>query len=338
MSRPLLTHWSLSWTAALASKTSQRQGELSEQEAWHPRGVGLLFFDLDDTIVQSGTYISDCVLQTLRLAKKAGYVLCIASGRPLCIVNKKLLETGIMDYAVCANGSVVTRLADGVDVRQKTMSREDSLRCMDLLAPLKPSWNAFFGGRAYFEWKGLSYMLAGRTGALARTRRYAGKGRSVFRRSLTFVRRGVRYAWRMVSNGGQRQVVSIRPHLIRTRDGVEKMGCVFPSEQDCVCGLALLAQDGHFEVIRMSSTEIEITAQGVTKGTGARALMKILGFNPQDTVAFGDGGNDLPLATAVGRFVAVGNAEEHVKAVADDICPPVGRDGVAVWIQQNLLV
>ena len=45
----------------------------------------------------------------------------------------------------------------------------------------------------------------------------------------------------------------------------------------------------------------------------------------------------MPLAAAVGRFVAMGNADEEVKAQADDVCPSVADDGVAVWIESNLL-
>ena len=87
----------------------------------------------------------------------------------------------------------------------------------------------------------------------------------------------------------------------------------------------------------MGRTELEITARGVTKGTGAQALMEHLGLSPCDSVAFGDGGNDLPLAAVVGRFVAMGNADDEVKAQADDVCPSVADDGVAVWIENNLL-
>jgi hydroxymethylpyrimidine pyrophosphatase-like HAD family hydrolase len=30
------------------------------------------------------------------------------------------------------------------------------------------------------------------------------------------------------------------------------------------------------------------------------------------------------------------NADDEVKAAADDVCPPVDEDGVAVWIEQHL--
>jgi hydroxymethylpyrimidine pyrophosphatase-like HAD family hydrolase len=92
---------------------------------------------------------------------------------------------------------------------------------------------------------------------------------------------------------------------------------------------------GRFQVARMGATELEITAAGVTKATGALILMDHLGVERRDVVAFGDGGNDLPLAE-VATFVAMGNADEEVRQAADEVCGTVAADGVATWIESRL--
>lgn len=305
--------------------------------ARHPSGAGLLFFDLDDTIIQSGSHISSRVLDALSLAHSAGYALSIASGRPLCSINKQLLDTGVMDFAVCANGAAVVRLSDRKDLRRKVMSREDALCCMDLLAQFDPAWNGFFDNKAFFEWKGTSYMLTGRVGAIARVRRYAPGSRGTLRRVVWLAKRGVRYVMRMATNRSHKQVPKLRPHVARAKRGVQKIGCTIASPESCLKAQKVLMDDGRFEVVRMGATELEITARGVTKGTGAAFLMETLGIDPARTVAFGDGGNDLPLASAVGTFVAMENADSEVKAAADEVCPSVVDDGVAVWIRKRLL-
>lgn len=319
------------------SKSSQKQTLSSNRNARHTRGAGLLLFDLDDTIVQAGSIVSPEVLRTLARAREAGYVLSIASGRALCSVNKSILRAGVMEYAVCANGSTVTRLADAALLFHEPMPLADCLDLHDMLRGFKPAWNAFFGSKAYFEWKGASYMLTGRTGAIARTQRYASSKHGLAHKFARLVWRGMRYGWRMLTNRRNRQVFSIWSHVRRAHDGVDKIGCTIPSAEDCTKAVQLLEQDGRFEVIRMGATELEITARGITKGVGATRLMEALGFDAARTIAFGDGSNDLPLTEAAGRFVAVGNAEEAVKAAATDVCPPVDQDGVAVWIEQNLL-
>lgn len=345
MSRPLSTPSSLSLTAALVSKSyEERRSQSLEANARCPRGTGLLLFDLDDTIVQSGSYVSTRVFDALQATRDAGFVLSIASGRPLCIVNKSILQRGVMHYAVCANGSSVIRLSDGMELVRRTMSRDDALDCYDMLAEFKPAWNGFFDGKAYFEWKGASYMLTGRTGAIDRASRSmersdgtsARRGRSAVRRACTLGWRGMRYVVRMMTGGKNRQVLSLRRHLTRAREGVGKMGCTIPDARTCARAAELLRADDRFEVVTMGATELEITARGVSKGSGTQALMDELGIERGRAVAFGDGGNDLPLASVVGRFVAMGNADDEVKDAAFEVCPSVFDDGVAVWIENML--
>ena len=86
----------------------------------------------------------------------------------------------------------------------------------------------------------------------------------------------------------------------------------------------------------MTPLELEITAAGVDKGTGASWLADRLGVSREATVGFGDGANDLPLVGAVGRFVAMGNADDEVKAVASEVCPTIDEDGVAQWLDAHV--
>lgn len=261
-------------------------------------------------------------------------MLAIASGRPLCAVHEALLRPDVMDYAICSNGATVTRLADATSLRRRTMSREQALGCLHALEPFSPAWNGFFDNKAYFEWKGASYMLTGRTGAIARaTRQMPRHGAAVVR----FAMRGLRFLRRIITNKSHRQVLRLRPHLERAQGGIEKIGCTILDAPGCAAAAQVVRQTGLFEVVSMGSTELEITARGVTKGSAARWLMDELHVAASDSVAFGDGGNDLPLSEVVGRFVAMGNADDEVKAAATDVCPPVSEDGVAVWIEKNLL-
>jgi hypothetical protein len=58
------------------------------------------------------------------------------------------------------------------------------------------------------------------------------------------------------------------------------------------------------------------------------ALAAHLGFDPQYTIAFGDGGNDTSMIKAAGIGVAMGNALDSLKAEADYITTSVDEDGV----------
>jgi hypothetical protein len=82
---------------------------------------------------------------------------------------------------------------------------------------------------------------------------------------------------------------------------------------------------------------LELATIGVTKGSGLDFLAGRLGFTPEQTVAFGDGENDVELMDWAGYSVAVENADEQVKAVADWTCPPAAEEGVAQVLEAMLL-
>lgn len=72
----------------------------------------------------------------------------------------------------------------------------------------------------------------------------------------------------------------------------------------------------------------DITAKGADKGEGILAMAHHLGLDPQYTIAFGDGGNDTSMIIAAGIGVAMGNALESLKQVADYTTTSVDDDGV----------
>ena len=81
---------------------------------------------------------------------------------------------------------------------------------------------------------------------------------------------------------------------------------------------------------------LEFAAPGVTKGAGLDFLAEHMGFTRDETVAFGDGENDVELVEWAGYGVAVENAHERVKAVADWIAPSAQEEGVAQVIEALL--
>jgi len=81
---------------------------------------------------------------------------------------------------------------------------------------------------------------------------------------------------------------------------------------------------------------LEFAAPGVTKGAGLDFLAEHMGFTREQTVAFGDGENDVELVDWAGYGIAVENAHERVKAVADWIAPSAQEEGVAQVIDALL--
>lgn len=72
----------------------------------------------------------------------------------------------------------------------------------------------------------------------------------------------------------------------------------------------------------------DVTARGVDKGEGVKCVARHFGFTIAETMAFGDGGNDTRMLQVAGIGVAMGNANEPLKAVADYVTASVDDDGI----------
>jgi Cof subfamily protein (haloacid dehalogenase superfamily) len=81
---------------------------------------------------------------------------------------------------------------------------------------------------------------------------------------------------------------------------------------------------------------LEFASPEVSKGSGLAFVADRLGFTPAETVAFGDGENDLELLDWAGYGVAVANAHDEILARADFVCPSAQDQGVAQVIEALL--
>ena len=56
--------------------------------------------------------------------------------------------------------------------------------------------------------------------------------------------------------------------------------------------------------------------------------MYIKGYTKEESAAFGDGENDMEMLKYVGKGIAMGNASDFVKSVADYVTSDIDNDGV----------
>lgn len=98
---------------------------------------------------------------------------------------------------------------------------------------------------------------------------------------------------------------------------------------------AIAADPLHFRVeLFHDESEFDVFLPDCNKLTGLRFLMEREGLDPQRCMAFGDSRNDLEIVREVGVGIAMGNACDELKAVADRVCPPTWEDGIAVALTE----
>lgn len=72
----------------------------------------------------------------------------------------------------------------------------------------------------------------------------------------------------------------------------------------------------------------DITVKGTSKSRGIDEVIRYYGIDLKETMAFGDGGNDIPMLKHAGIGIAMGNASEQVQKVADYVTASVDDDGI----------
>lgn len=94
---------------------------------------------------------------------------------------------------------------------------------------------------------------------------------------------------------------------------------------------------GGLEITNSSPFNLEINPEGVTKASAMEEVCRLIGCSMGEAVAVGDSLNDIAAIRASGLGVAMGNAQDEVKAAADVVTKSHLDDGVAHMIQEYVL-
>ena len=87
--------------------------------------------------------------------------------------------------------------------------------------------------------------------------------------------------------------------------------------------------EGKLSMMFSSNFFYEMTSQGIDKGAALQSALSKLGIEAKECIAFGDAGNDITMLQFAGVGVAMANAQEEVKAIADEITDDNNHDGIA---------
>ena len=102
-----------------------------------------------------------------------------------------------------------------------------------------------------------------------------------------------------------------------------------PEAEEAALQAILAEHGGRYRAVRSHASAVDVFHADGSKARGIRDACAALGFAPQETLAFGDGLNDVEMFTAVGAGIAMGDACEALKAVATHVTGTLEEDGIA---------
>lgn len=254
--------------------------------------IKLIAADIDGTLLPAGSRSpSPFLIETLTRALDAGVRVALASGRPLCGLNR-LFPTlsDRLDY-ICSNGA---HLAHGAGTFSVTPLAEG-----DALKHLTETVRAL----------GCDFMVDTTEDTLVE--------RSISPR-----------AFQAISDSSIR--VKLVDDILAVPLPILKFSLAAPGNPNSFLRLpqiAALAAD--YTLVTTGSVFFDIIAKGIDKGTGVRALQEQYGITPEQTAVFGDAMNDVSMFFGAAHSFAVENAPEEVRRHAIGTFLPPEQDGVA---------
>lgn len=269
----------------------------------------LIFFDVDGTLVQFDGTMPVSTGEALRRARENGHRLVICTGRSKSQIYPWLLEFGF-DGIVAAAGAYVEW--QGRCISHQTASVQAVRRFVD-----------------FFEGEHIPYCLQTTQSTIA-TDENAHRIMRLFAEKFDVSEEQVRQVF-----GGM--IVDEEP---AKHQDIEKM-IYYDSPYPVFEVEGRLAP--WFDVTVTSfadadETSGEVTLAGITKSYGMKKLMEHVSCTQGDTIAFGDGFNDLDMLQFAGTGVAMGNAAEQIKNAADRVTARVDEDGIWHALQTMALI
>lgn len=125
--------------------------------------------------------------------------------------------------------------------------------------------------------------------------------------------------------------------LLRTRQGVNKLMCAAPTQEDMDELLIQLQAVEGLDLFMSWPLNLDIMPRGIGKGLAVRELAEHLGLKPHQVMTLGDYDNDLSMMEYAGWSVAMGNACEVIRQAARYSTRTNDEDGVAYAIRRYAL-
>lgn len=275
--------------------------------------IQLVALDLDGTLFNNQSVISQENLKTIRTITDAGIHVVISTGRPFNGVPFVQLEGTGIDYAITANGSGIYRISTGECLFDDSMPEELILPILDFLLQKDINIDAFI----------------------------AGKGVSPTKCRETALKLSVPDSIKAYIVDTRFRVDDLADYIHSNHLQVQKMTLNFLREPDGTLKhreevRAFLEGNPQVTCVCGGYNNLEFTRVDVSKGAGLLKLADALGVAPCDTMAIGDTENDISIIDAAGIGVAMGNATPDVKEAADYITCSNEEDGVAAAIRHFL--
>ncbi|MDO4667240.1 MAG: Cof-type HAD-IIB family hydrolase [Streptococcus sp.] len=268
--------------------------------------IKLIALDMDGTLLNNKKEIPQAHIRAIHQAIEKGVKLVLCTGRPLVGVKPYYQQLGLgseNEYIIVDNGCATHQSKDWKLVNYHELSREDILYLYEISKQTSVQLTVFDEERYLIIGEKPSDLVTYDAGLVFTTPKEISIEEATSGKNILF------------------QAMFLAPS--KELDHFQK---TYESQLD-----------QHFSVVRSQEYIYEAMPKQVTKATALKELADKLAIQPEEIMAIGDANNDLEMLEFAGLGIAMGNAPEHVKQLADAVTDSNENNGVATAIEKFIL-
>ena len=272
--------------------------------------VKLICFDLDGTFLDDSKNIPPENLRAIEKAAEKGVHIVPATGRTYTGLPEVLRQIPCIRYFITANGAHVYDAKEDKVISRAEIPLELAIRFYDYADTLPAIYDCYKFTCGYMT-------------------------KSMWDQCEKYVSNPdmLRHVRNM-----RKPVPELKQYLREVGEDILKMQMFFIDMDERRRQLELMPKI--FPELVFSSSipgNVEINIAGGTKGQALIRLCRLLGFEPEEAMAIGDGSNDMDMIAAAGTGVAMENATPELKAIACHVTGNNNQAGFAKAIEKFVL-
>lgn len=267
--------------------------------------VKVILLDLDGTLLNSDKTVSRANYAALERAADMGVHIVPATGRFYDAMPEEVRSLPFVRYVVTVNGAEIYDAKEDRVLHREELSPEEALEVYEYLSSLPALCDTYVEGWGYMD---RSYY--------ARIDEFISEPYVV--KLLKELRTPVEDMRAFLRQHKVQKLMAFFKDMDRRAAELERVKALFPNAA----------------VSSSIVNNIEVNAKKANKGGALVNLCAVLGVDVKDSMAFGDGSNDLTMIQNAGVGVAMGNAYPGLKEAADYVALTCDEDGVAHAIEK----
>lgn len=269
--------------------------------------IGIIALDLDGTLLDSNKKLSEKNYAALQKAAEAGIEIVPTTGRFYGALPESIKNLPFLHYAITINGAQAVDVRSGEVIYSAELPWQQTVELMELFDTLPVIYDCYQENEAYMPAAQKALI-----NEIAPDKHYI--------KMLHELRQPVE---------------DLKSYLSEKKKGVQKVQ--FFTKDIALRDKLLNELPQKYDDLSVTCSlvnNLEINQIHANKGEALAALARHLNLPETETMSFGDGLNDMSMLKSAGIGVAMANALQPCKDVADYVTLSNDEDGVAAAIEK----